>query len=73
MRPDNPTTESDYMQDYWFDMTENPDGSKLLVTYAYGGFEIDRREGTSSDSWTDLMTAALPAIQADVDKFGVIN
>lgn len=60
-------------QDYWFDMTVLPDGSYKLDTYAYGGFLIDTREGAAADGWTPLMTAALPAIESDVDTFGVIQ
>lgn len=66
------TSEENHVnQDYWFDMTET-NGNKELVTYAMGGFEIDRRE-SDTKSWTELMTEALPLIQADVDKFGVIQ
>jgi hypothetical protein len=71
------------MNDYGYDMTEEKDADgnvtrRLLVTYAYGGFEIDRRESSPADtgglkSWTDLMTEALPAIQSDLDTFGVIQ
>lgn len=66
------TTEGSRVQDYWFDMTET-DGTKLLVTYAYGGFEIDRRQDNTGKTWAQLMTEALPAIQTDVDRFGVIQ
>lgn len=70
--PDDSTSKEVRLQDYWFDMTET-DGVKELVTYAYGGFEIDRRSDDTGKSWSDLMSEALPLIQADVDKFGVIQ
>lgn len=64
--------------DYWFDLTNADDGSGAImrqcVTYAYGN-EIDRREapaeGAGSKSFTELMAEALPAIQADIDAYGI--
>jgi hypothetical protein len=57
--------------DYWFDFIEK-NGQKTVVTYAYG-LEIDRRSDApgSPKSWTDLMTESLPAIQSDVDTYGL--
>jgi hypothetical protein len=59
-------------QDYWFDMTEAGD-TKRLDTYAWGGFLVDTREDTTgARTWTELIAEAVPAIQADVDRWGVL-
>ncbi len=63
--------------DYWYDcILDDATGRKTVVTYAYG-MEIDRRSDDPSAavpvvrSWTELMEEALPAIQADVDAYGI--
>lgn len=56
--------------DYYYDLSQDGD-TKRCVTYAYG-VEIDRREDdTGEKSFTDLMAEALPAIQSDIDTYGI--
>lgn len=66
------STAVDPTTDYWFDMTDQDD-VKTLVTYASGGFEIDRRdnEADPSKTWADLIEEAAPAIKADIDTWGL--
>jgi hypothetical protein len=61
------------LQDYWFDMQLDGD-AKTLVTYAWGGYLIDTRsDPTGEMSWSELVQAALPAVQADINQWGIIT
>lgn len=59
------------VQDYWFDMSENGD-TKELVTYAVGGFELDRRS-SDTKTWAELIEEVAPIIQEDINKYGVVQ
>jgi hypothetical protein len=69
-----PTEEAsvDPTMDYWFDMTDQDD-VKTLVTYANGGFEIDRRDNSADpeQTWADLIRLAADAIKTDIDQWGL--
>lgn len=57
---------------YWFYMQQPSASVKQLTTYCGLGYQVDFREDdTGAKSWSDLMTAALPAIQADIDQWGL--
>lgn len=57
---------------YWFYMVAPSQNVKQLTTYCGLGYQVDYQEDDSgTKSWEDLMTAALPAIQADIDQWGL--
>ena len=60
------------MMDYWFDLKESG-GVKSCIAYAVNGFEVTRVDNSAdtSRSYTDLMTDCMPAIQEDIEMYGV--
>lgn len=57
---------------YFFSMVQPTTNVKQLSTYCGLGYRVDYQEDdTGTKSWTDLMTAAIPAIQADIDQWGL--
>lgn len=58
---------------YTFSVEENhTTGVKTVVTRGFGN-EIDRRDNSAdtTKSYTQLMAEALPAIQSDIDVYGI--
>jgi hypothetical protein len=56
--------------DYAFDLTVIGADGKKLETYAFGQL-IDTQVDDGSKTWEDLVTAAVPAIVADIEAYGV--
>lgn len=60
--------------DYWFDLKEEGD-LRTCIAYAVNGFEVIRVDNASdpSVSFTDLMVRCMPAIQEDIETYGVAS
>lgn len=60
--------------DYYFDMAEDSEGNKQMQTFAFPNWPIGELiEGDATKTWTEMMEEALPAIQADIDQWGIIQ
>jgi hypothetical protein len=60
--------------DYWYDLSQKPDGTRCATTYAYG-MPIDTQTVAPVDGdpvpWDEVLAPSLAKIRDDADTYGI--